>query len=77
MLEGAKNLLLEQYLKFEFKACNNQYDYEAFITSMNLAIEMGVLSLRARSDSHLILNLVVGEYQIKKNKLIRYITKLR
>jgi ribonuclease HI len=36
-LEGLDDLLIEQSLKFEFKASNNQAEYEALIAGMTLA----------------------------------------
>jgi hypothetical protein len=40
-LEGLDDLLIEQSLRFEFKASNNQAEYEALIARMTLAQEMG------------------------------------
>ncbi len=51
ILEGPGDVLIEQSLRFEFKASNNQAEYEALIAGMNLAAEMGAENLRAKSDS--------------------------
>ena len=51
VLEGPNGLLIEQTLKFVFKASNNQAEYEALIAGMLLAKEMGTRSLLAKSDS--------------------------
>jgi len=51
ILEGPGDNLIEQSLRFEFKASNNQAEYEALIAGMNLAAKMGVEKLRAKSDS--------------------------
>jgi len=40
-LEGPNGLMLEQLLKFSFKASNNQVEYEALIVGMLLAKELG------------------------------------
>ena len=40
ILEGPNGLLIEQALRFAFKASNNQAEYEALITGMLLAKEM-------------------------------------
>jgi len=42
VLEEPNGLLIEQALKFAFKASNNQAEYEALIVGMLLAKEMGV-----------------------------------
>nr|KYP49416.1 Retrovirus-related Pol polyprotein from transposon 297 family [Cajanus cajan] len=54
VLEGPGGILLEQSLRFEFRASNNQAKYEALLAGMALAKEMGATSLSARSDSQLI-----------------------
>ncbi|MCI34571.1 gag-pol polyprotein, partial [Trifolium medium] len=54
MLEGPDWVLIEQSLRFEFRVCNNQAEYEALITGIKLAIEMGVKELTAKSDSQLV-----------------------
>jgi len=54
VLEGPKGLLIEQALRFAFKANNNQAEYEALIAGMLLAKEMGARSLLVKSDSQLV-----------------------
>jgi len=41
ILEGPDGLLIEQALRFSFKASNNQAEYEALIVGMLLAKKMG------------------------------------
>jgi len=43
--------LIEQALRFAFKASNNQAEYDALIARILLAKEMGAQSLLAKSDS--------------------------
>ena len=42
ILEGPNGVLIEQFLRFAFKASNNQVEYEALIAGMLLAREMGL-----------------------------------
>jgi len=65
ILEGLDGLLIEQALRFAFKASNNQAEYEALIAGMLLAKEMGAKGLVAKSDSLLVIGQVTGEYQAK------------
>jgi len=65
VLEGPNGVLIEQALRFAFKASNNQAEYEALIAGMLLAKEMGAQSLVVKSDSQLITGQVIGEYQEK------------
>ncbi|MCI84401.1 gag-pol polyprotein, partial [Trifolium medium] len=53
VLEGPDGVLMEQSLRFAFKASNNQAEYEALLAGMKLAKEMEVQELKAQSDSQL------------------------
>lgn len=63
VLEGPEGILIEQSLRFEFKASNNQVKYEALIVGMRLAKEMGATTLQARSDSQLVTGQVSGNFR--------------
>ena len=65
ILEGPNGVLIEQALRFAFKASNNQTEYEALIAGMLLAKEMDAQSLLAKSDSQLVTGQLTGEYQAK------------
>ena len=66
-------MLIEQALRFAFKANNNQAEYEALIVGMLLAKEMGAQSLLAKSDSQLVTGQVTGEYQAKDPQMAAYL----
>jgi len=73
ILEGPNGVLIEQALRFAFKASNNQAEYEALIAGMLLAKEMGAQSLVAKSDSQLVIGQVTGEYQAKDPQMVAYL----
>ncbi|GAU46453.1 hypothetical protein TSUD_402200 [Trifolium subterraneum] len=77
VLEGPDGVLIEQSLRFAFKASNNQAEYEALIAGMRLAKEMEVADLRAKSDSQLVTSQVSGEFQAKDPQLIKYLEHVR
>jgi ribonuclease HI len=77
VLEGPDGVLIEQSLRFAFKASNNQAEYEALIAGMKLAREMDITDLKAKSDSQLVTNQVSGEFQAKDPQLIKYLEKVR
>nr|KYP41385.1 Retrovirus-related Pol polyprotein from transposon 297 family [Cajanus cajan] len=77
VLEGPGGILLEQSLRFEFRASNNQAEYKALLAGMSLAKEMGATSLSARSDSHLITGQVAGTFQAKDPQLAKYLEKVK
>jgi len=65
ILEGPNGVLIEQSLRFAFKASNNQAEYEALVAGILLAKEMGAKVLVAKSDSLLVTGQVTGEFQAK------------
>ncbi|RDX63400.1 rnhA, partial [Mucuna pruriens] len=75
ILEGPNGVLIEQSLHFEFKASNNQAEYEALLAEMRLAKELEAKTLTAKSDSKLITGQVNGEYQARDPKLMKYLDK--
>nr|KYP54333.1 Retrovirus-related Pol polyprotein from transposon 17.6 [Cajanus cajan] len=77
VLEGPEGILLEQSLRFEFRASNNQAEYEALLAGMSLAKEMGWTSLSARSNSQLITGQVAGTFQAKDPQLAKYLEKVK
>jgi len=53
VLESPDGLKVEQSLHFNFKASNNQVEYEALIAGLNLAGDMGDKQLRCLTNSQL------------------------
>ncbi|XP_057450405.1 uncharacterized protein LOC130741746 [Lotus japonicus] len=75
ILEGPGGVTIEQSLKFDFQASNNQAEYEAIIAGLRLAIEMGVQSIRIKTDSQIVSRQIQGEYQAKDAQLAKYLVK--
>ena len=73
ILEGSDGLLIEQALRFAFKASNNQAEYKALIAGMLLAKEMEANGLLAKSDSLLVTRQVTGECQAKDPQMAAYL----
>jgi len=73
ILEGSDGLLIEQAVRFAFKASNNQAEFEALIAGMLLAKKMGAKGLLAKSDSLLVTGQVMGEYQAKDPQMAAYL----
>ena len=60
-------------LRFRFKASNNETEYEALITGLNLAKEIKVESLEIYSNSQLVVFRVTDEYQVQGEKMAAYL----
>ena len=56
-------------LRFNFKASNNEAEYEALIAGLKLAKEVKVESLDIFSDSQLVVCQINKEYQAREEKM--------
>jgi len=72
VLEGQGDLLLEQALQFRFRVTNNQAKYEALLAGLNLAYDMGAHEVTCKSDSHVMVDQLNGEFEVKEPLLQRY-----
>src|ERR1044072_7121733 len=68
---------IEQCLKFEFKASNNQAEYEAMIAGLTMALDLGVTNLTVNSDSQLVVSQISGDYQAKDDTMAKYLARVQ
>ncbi|GJZ58650.1 reverse transcriptase domain-containing protein [Tanacetum coccineum] len=64
-------------LRFRFDAIYNEAEYEALITKLRIAEQMGVKNLQANVDLRLVANQVNRTYVAKEADMIRYLVKVR
>jgi ribonuclease HI len=64
-------------LKLEFKTTNNEAKYEAVITGLGIALEMGAESIEVRSDSQVIVRHIQGEFEAKGEKMKLYLPNIQ
>ncbi|KAK4391407.1 hypothetical protein Sango_1918500 [Sesamum angolense] len=67
---------MEFAIKFNFKASNNEVEYEALVLGMRMAQDDGALHLLDYSDSQLIVKQVSGEYETKKDSMVQYLQQI-
>ncbi|XP_074290384.1 uncharacterized protein LOC141617109 [Silene latifolia] len=73
ILRSPQGDLITQAIRCEFKATNNEIEYEALILGMQLALELGVRNLQIFSDSLLIVNHVNDELIARDSKMVAYL----
>lgn len=64
-------------LRFDFKVSNNEARYEALIAGLDLARELVVEVIEVFSDPILIVNQVIGEFQVKEERMVKYLKKAK
>nr|KYP43116.1 Retrovirus-related Pol polyprotein from transposon 17.6 [Cajanus cajan] len=72
ILEGPRGITLEQSLRFQFKASNNQAEYEALLAGLRLAEDMGASKIKCRTDSTVVAEQVGGNFLVKDHSIMTY-----
>ena len=60
--------------KLEFPCSNNTTKYEAYLTRLVIALEMGIKHLRMIGDSNLVVCQAKGSFSLKEPSLVSYRT---
>ncbi|KAL0420642.1 UNVERIFIED_CONTAM: hypothetical protein Slati_3087100 [Sesamum latifolium] len=66
---------LEYALRFDFKASNNEAEYESLIAGIRMALDAGTKSLITYSDSQLVIQLE-GKYEVKEERMKEYLQEI-
>ena len=77
LLQSPTGEHLEQSIRLGFPASNNEAEYEAILSGLDLALALSVSKLRVYSDSQLVVRHVRKEYEAKDERLARYQAKVR
>ncbi|KAK0586525.1 hypothetical protein LWI29_008372 [Acer saccharum] len=64
---------VECAMRFDFKATNNQAEYEALLAGLRVCIALGADELEVYSDSQVVVHQVLDEYQAREEHMIAYL----
>ncbi|XP_074297757.1 uncharacterized protein LOC141628527 [Silene latifolia] len=73
VLKSSQGGQIIQAVWCEFKATNNEAEYEALILGLQLALEMQINHIKVYSDSQLIVNHVNNMYTARDPKMVAYL----
>ncbi|GAV72557.1 RVT_3 domain-containing protein [Cephalotus follicularis] len=65
---------LEYALRFKFKATNNEAEWEALIDGLTIVKHLEVQKIEASSDSQLVVGLENGEYEVREDPMVKYLS---
>ena len=65
--------IIEQAMYLYFPASNNEAEYEAIISGIDLAIFVSSEKIIIRSDSQLVVGQVNGEYETRDQRMTKYV----
>ena len=77
LLENGDGIIVEHSFTLSFPTLNNQVEYEALLTGLRLAEDLGACKIQIFTDSQLIASQVQGGYQTKNNSLIKYLNLVK
>ncbi|XP_073111211.1 uncharacterized protein [Elaeis guineensis] len=72
-----RGVVTEHALRFDFKASNNQAEYEALVAGLKLALELGIDRLKVFSDSQLIVGQIKDEFETRDPTMAKYHQKVK
>lgn len=64
-------------VKFEFTTSNNEAEYEALLAGLWLVRSVQARAVEVFSDSLLMVNQILGEYQVRGFKMMAYLSKVK
>lgn len=68
---------MEQAIQLGFLASNNEAEYEAILSGINLALALSVSKLEICNDSQLVVGHIQKEYEAKDERMSQYLAKAR
>ena len=78
-LKAPTGEMIEQAIRLDFPASNNETEYEVILVGINLATSISSEKIIIRSNSQLVIGQVNGEYETRDQRMIKYVylVKLR
>ncbi|XP_074337359.1 uncharacterized protein LOC141674550 [Apium graveolens] len=73
VLKSSQGDIMVYSICCEFKATNNESEYEALIIGLTTAIDLKITNISVNYDSLLIVNHVKGSYEAKDEKMASYL----
>ncbi|XP_034710517.1 uncharacterized protein LOC117933242 [Vitis riparia] len=77
LLQSPTGEHLEQAIRLGFHASNNEVEYEAILSGLDLTLALSVARLRVYSDSQLVVSHVQNEYEAKDERMTQYLNKVK
>ena len=72
-----KGQLLKHVVRFQYPTTNNEVEYESLLTGLRIAKVLGATTLRVQSDSQLVVGQVNSEYEVKEDRMAKYLSLVR
>ena len=77
VLVSLEKVVIAKSLRLDFSATNNEVEYEALVKGVAMVQRMGGKSIRLFSDSRLVVGQVRGEFEVKDERMQRYLSQVK
>ncbi|KAM1257436.1 hypothetical protein ACFX2G_032035 [Malus domestica] len=75
VLTTLDKVAMEYALRFQFKASNNEAEYETLLAGLRLAKHLGVKQIDIFSNSQLVVNQVTNNFDDKDSSMVAYLAQ--
>uniref|UniRef100_A0A2N9FNL6 Uncharacterized protein n=1 Tax=Fagus sylvatica TaxID=28930 RepID=A0A2N9FNL6_FAGSY len=77
VLKSPEGDTIKQAVRLQYPTTNNEAEYEALLTGLEMAKALGATELDVLSDSQLVVGQVNGDYEAKEGRMQRYLHQER
>ena len=68
---------MEQSIRLDFSALNNEAEYEAILSEVGLVITLNASKVKIHSDSQLVMGQILKEYEAEDEHMAKYLLKVQ
>ena len=68
---------LEQSIRLDFPASNNEAEYEVILSGLGLATTLNASKVKIHNDSQLVVGQILKEYKAKDERMAKYLLKVQ
>ncbi|RVW43429.1 hypothetical protein CK203_070334 [Vitis vinifera] len=68
---------LEQSIRLDFPASNNEAEYEVILSGLGLATTLNTSKVKIHNDSQLVVGQILKEYKAKDERMAKYLLKVQ
>ena len=73
-LEAPTGEVIEQAIRLDFPASNNEAEYEVILAGLDHVISVSSKRIIIRSDSQMVVGQVNGEYETRDQRMTEYVS---
>ena len=68
---------MEQSIRLDFSALNNEAEYEVILSEVGLVITLNASKVKIHNDSQLVVGQILKEYEAKDKRMTKYLLKVQ